>query len=151
MVTMSDVARVANVSQTTVSHVINGTRRVNPETEQAVRAAIEATGYSGDEIARSLRTGTTQTIGLAMSAISNPYFGDVVHAMERGATDRGYSLVLTDTHDVPEQELRAVRESGAPLAQGYLLGRPQYPASGVQWDPSWLQGITRRTLRPSAR
>lgn len=110
MVTMSDVARVANVSQTTVSHVINGTRRVNPETEQAVRAAIEATGYSGDEIARSLRTGTTQTIGLAMSAISNPYFGDVVHAMERGATDRGYSLVLTDTHDDPEQELRAVRE-----------------------------------------
>lgn len=110
MVTMSDVARVANVSQSTVSHVINGTRRVNPETEQAVRAAIESTGYAGDDIARSLRTGTTQTIGLAMSAISNPYFGDVVHAMERGATDKGYSLVLTDTHDDPEQELRAVRE-----------------------------------------
>jgi LacI family transcriptional regulator len=107
---MSDVARVANVSQTTVSHVINGTRKVNPETERVVRAAIESTGYAADEIARSLRTGSTQTIGLAMSAISNPYFGDVVHAMERGATERGYTLVLTDTHDDPEQELRAVRD-----------------------------------------
>lgn len=110
MVTMSEVARVANVSQTTVSHVINKTRKVNPETERVVLEAIEATGYSGDEIARSLRTGTTQTIGLAMSAISNPYFGDVVHAMERGATEKAYTLLLTDTHDDPDQELRAVRD-----------------------------------------
>jgi LacI family transcriptional regulator len=110
VVTMNDVARAANVSQTTVSHVINKTRKVNPETERLVREAIEATGYAGDEIARSLRTGSTQTIGLAMSAISNPYFGDVVHAMERGATASGYTLVLTDTHDDPEQELRAVRD-----------------------------------------
>lgn len=50
-----------------------------------------------------------------------------------------------------EGELRAVRESGAPLAQGYLLGRPAYPAPNVSWDPNWLEGITRRTLRPSAR
>jgi LacI family transcriptional regulator len=110
VVTMSEVARVANVSQTTVSHVINKTRKVNPETERVVLEAIEATGYSGDEIARSLRTGTTQTIGLAMSAISNPYFGDVVHAMERGATEKSYTLLLTDTHDDPDQELRAVRD-----------------------------------------
>lgn len=110
MVTMSEVARVANVSQTTVSHVINKTRKVNPETERVVLEAIETTGYSGDEIARSLRTGTTQTIGLAMSAISNPYFGDVVHAMERGATEKAYTLLLTDTHDDPDQELRAVRD-----------------------------------------
>jgi len=94
MVTMSDVARVAKVSASTVSHVINKTRAVMPETEKAVRDAIEATGYSSDGIARSLRTGTTQTIGLAMSAISNPYFGDVVHAIERKITEAGYSLLL---------------------------------------------------------
>jgi len=50
-----------------------------------------------------------------------------------------------------EGELRAVRESGAPLAQGYLLGRPGYPAPNVSWNPNWLDGIERRTLRPSAR
>lgn len=48
-------------------------------------------------------------------------------------------------------ELRVVRDSGAPLAQGYLLGRPAYPPPVVSWDKSWLQGITRRTLRPSTK
>lgn len=110
MVTMSDVARVANVSASTVSHVINKTRTVLPETEKAVRDAIEATGYSGDGIARSLRKGTTQTIGLAMSAMSNPYFGDVVHAIERKITAAGYSLILADTHDDPARERRAVKD-----------------------------------------
>jgi len=50
-----------------------------------------------------------------------------------------------------EGELRVVREAGAPFAQGYLLGRPAYPAPRVSWDSGWLRGITRRTLRPSAK
>ena len=110
MVTMSDVARIAKVSASTVSHVINKTRPVMPETEKAVRDAIEATGYSGDGIARSLRMGTTRTIGLAMSAISNPYFGEVVHAIERKITEAGYSLILADTHDDPARERQAVKD-----------------------------------------
>ena len=109
MVTMLDVARRAGVSASTVSHVINKTRPVLPETEKAVLDAIAAMGYSSDGIARSLRTGTTKTIGLAMSAISNPYFGDVVQAIETELTAAGYSLLLADTHDTAEGELSAVR------------------------------------------
>jgi len=107
---MADVARVANVSATTVSHVVNKTRKVQPETERAVLEAIEATGYAGDGIARSLRTGTTKTIGLAMSAISNPYFGDLVHSIERNVTRAGYSLLLADTHDDAVREKRAIKD-----------------------------------------
>ena len=107
---MSDVGRVAKVSASTVSHVINKTRRVDPTTEKAVLAAIELTGYWGDGIARSLRKGTTQTVGLAMSAISNPYFGALVHAIERNVTEAGYSLLLADTHDDPAREFRAVKD-----------------------------------------
>jgi LacI family transcriptional regulator len=110
VVTMADVARVAGVSQTTVSHVLNKTRRINPETESAVRDAIETTGYSNDGVARSLRTGTTKMIGLAMSAISNTYFGEVVHAIEREATRAGYSLLLVDTHDESQRERAAISE-----------------------------------------
>lgn len=110
MVTMSEVGKVASVSATTVSHVINKTRKVDPDTEKAVLAAIQSTGYSGDGIARSLRKGTTETVGLAMSSISNPYFGDVVHAIERSLTEAGYSLLLSDTHDDPARELKAVQD-----------------------------------------
>ena len=127
MVTMSDVARVANVSASTVSHVINKTRKVNPETEKAVREAIEATGYAADAVARSLRTGRTHIIGLAMTAISNTYFGDVVHALERTVTSRGYSLILTDTHDTPERELRALRALLSHRVDGIVLAPSAEP------------------------
>ena len=127
MVTMSDVARVANVSATTVSHVINKSRKVNPETEKAVRDAIEATGYAADGIARSLRTGRSHTIGLAMTAISNTYFGDVVHALELTVTNRGYTLILTDTHDTPEQELRAIHVLLSHRVDGIVLAPSASP------------------------
>ena len=127
MITMSDVALVANVSTSTVSHVINKTRKVNPDTERAVREAIEATGYAADGVARSLRTGTTHIIGLAMTAISNPYFGEVVHALERTATHRGYSLILTDTHDTPDRELRALRDLLSHRVDGIVLAPSAAP------------------------
>lgn len=121
MVTMSDVARVAGVSATTVSHVINKTRRIEPETERAVLEAIETTGYLNDRVARSLRTGKTMTIGLAISAISNPYFADVVHAIERMVSANGHSLLLADTHDDPDHELRAVTDLLAHRPDGLLI------------------------------
>jgi LacI family transcriptional regulator, galactose operon repressor len=124
---MQDVARVANVSATTVSHVINKTRRVNPETEKAVLEAIEATGFAANSVARSLRTGKSHTIGLAMTAISNTYFGDVVHALERTAALRGYSLILADTHDAPEQELRALRDLLSHRVDGVVLAPSAAP------------------------
>ncbi|MDQ3785941.1 MAG: LacI family DNA-binding transcriptional regulator, partial [Actinomycetota bacterium] len=61
MVTMKDVAELAGVSITTVSHVVNSTRSVAPETKARVLAAVEQTGYTGDAIARSLVTGGTRT------------------------------------------------------------------------------------------
>jgi LacI family transcriptional regulator len=111
---MADVAREAGVSISTVSHVLNGTRRVMPETEAAVRAAIENTGYIQDTVARSLARGGTMTVGVAMSAISNPFFGEVLKAIERRLATAGYSLALVDTHDDGTGEHRAVES---------LLGR----------------------------
>jgi LacI family transcriptional regulator len=108
VITMADVAKAAGVSVTTVSHVVNKTRRVNPETIEAVQAAITAIGYIPDQVARSIRTGDTRTIGCAISAMSNPYFADVVHGVERAAARAGYSLLLTDTHDEPEGQTQAV-------------------------------------------
>lgn len=109
-VSMAHVAALAGVSVTTVSHVVNRTRTVAPETEQAVLAAIAETGYVPDHVQRSLRTAGTRTIGLALSAVSNMYFADLVHSIERTLARAGYSLILTDTHDEVADELRAVSD-----------------------------------------
>jgi LacI family transcriptional regulator len=104
--TIHDVARAAGVSSATVSHVINNSRFVAPETRQRVLEAIEALQYRRHGIARSLRRSRTGTIGLMISDISNPFFSDLV----RGVEDRvhglghGYNLILCNTDEDQEKE-----------------------------------------------
>ena len=108
MVTMDDVASRAGVSTSTVSHVLNGTRKVSPATVQAVQRAIQALGYIPNTLARSLARSSTNTIGVAISALSNHYFSEAVHAIETECAKHGYMMLFVDTHDDPEQELRVV-------------------------------------------
>ncbi|MET7485892.1 LacI family DNA-binding transcriptional regulator [Streptomyces sp. NPDC005538] len=109
MATMADVARSAGVSVATVSHVLNDTRPVLPATRQAVLTAIEELGYTPNTLARSLVTSRTRSIGLAVSAISNPYFTEILQGVEAGALEHGYSLLIADPHDDPEHERKVVQ------------------------------------------
>ncbi|MFC4005456.1 LacI family DNA-binding transcriptional regulator [Prauserella oleivorans] len=119
--TQRDIAELAGVSITTVSHVVNGTRAVAPETRAAVLAAIEQTGYTGDVIARSLVTGGTRTIGVAISLLANPYFAVLMQAIEREAAAAGYTVLLSDTHDTVDTEQSVVRALRARRVEGILL------------------------------
>ena len=118
---MADVARLAGVSVTTVSHVINGTRPASQRTRDRVLAAIERTGYRPNTIARALARGGTQSLGLAISGLSNPYFMDVVAAVEQAAGRAGHTLLLGDTREDPEHELRIVRALAERQVDGMLL------------------------------
>lgn len=127
--TMADVALEAGVSTTTVSHVLNGTRHVNEETVSRVRAAIARTGYRPSSIARGLAGAPTQSIGLAISGISNPYFMDVIAAIEAEAAQAGHFLLLGDTHDEPRRELQMIEELVLRRVDGLLLA-PSAEAEG---------------------
>ncbi|MFC8104137.1 LacI family DNA-binding transcriptional regulator [Streptomyces sp. NPDC057363] len=109
MATMADVARSAGVSVATVSHVLNDTRPVLPRTRQAVLDAVEELGYTPNTLARSLVTSRTRSIGLAVSAISNPYFTEILQGVEAAALEHGYGLLIADPHDDPGHEHKVVR------------------------------------------
>ncbi|MEW2261496.1 LacI family DNA-binding transcriptional regulator [Streptomyces sp. NPDC047853] len=109
MATMTDVARSAGVSVATVSHVLNDTRPVRPHTRQAVLDAIEELGYTPNTLARSLVTSRTRSIGLAVSAISNPYFTEILQGVEAAALEHGYSLLIADPHDDPAHERKVAQ------------------------------------------
>ncbi|MGY2376035.1 LacI family DNA-binding transcriptional regulator [Pseudomonas sp. SDO524_S393] len=121
MVTMDDVASRAGVSTSTVSHVLNGTRKVSPATVQAVQRAIQELGYIPNTLARSLARSSTNTIGVAISALSNHYFSETVHAIETECAKHGYMMLFVDTHDDPEQELRVVTALHHRRVDGILL------------------------------
>ena len=109
MATMLEVAKRAGVSVSTVSHVLNGTRKVSAETARAVGDAISAVGYIPNTLARALARSTTGTIGVAVSAISNLYFGEIVRGIEAESARHGLMIFLTGTGDDPNRELDVIR------------------------------------------
>ncbi|MGW1163313.1 LacI family DNA-binding transcriptional regulator [Streptomyces sp. NPDC002513] len=121
MATMADVARSAGVSVATVSHVLNDTRPVLPRTRQAVLDAIDELGYTPNSLARSLVTSRTRSIGLAVSAISNPYFTEILQGVEARAREHGYGLLIADPHDDPEHEHEVVRLLHERRADGVIV------------------------------
>ncbi|BBU83649.1 hypothetical protein EIMP300_50490 [Escherichia coli] len=80
MATIKDVAKRANVSTTTVSHVINKTRFVAEETRNAVWAAIKELHYSPSAVARSLKVNHTKSIGLLATSSEAAYFAEIIEA-----------------------------------------------------------------------
>jgi LacI family transcriptional regulator len=106
MSTIRDVARMAGVSTATVSHVLNETRSVLPETRQRVLRAIATLNYRRDGIARSLRRSSSGTLGLIVSDISNPYFGDFVRGVEDAVYSGPdqYNIILCNTDEDAEKE-----------------------------------------------
>ncbi|MGX9885954.1 LacI family DNA-binding transcriptional regulator [Streptomyces sp. NPDC002276] len=133
MATMADVARSAGVSVATVSHVLNDTRPVLPGTRQAVLSAIEELGYTPNTLARSLVTSRTRSIGLAVSAISNPYFTEILQGVEAGALEHGYSLLIADPHDDPEHELKVGRLLHERRVDGMLVAPSAEPDALVAY------------------
>ncbi|MFJ9925383.1 LacI family DNA-binding transcriptional regulator [Streptomyces misionensis] len=141
MPTMADVARSAGVSVATVSHVLNGTRPVLPGTRQAVLDAVDALGYTPNTLARSLVTARTRSIGLAVSAISNPYFTEILQGVEAAALEAGYGLLLADPHDDPAHERKVARLLHERRVDGMIVA----PSA----QPGELVGYLRRHAVPT--
>ncbi|MDC9582939.1 LacI family DNA-binding transcriptional regulator [Xenorhabdus sp. PR6a] len=104
-VTRTDVAKEAGTSVAVVSYVVNnGPRPVAEATRQRVLAAIKKTGYRPNGIAKALVSGTTQTYGLIVPNISNPFISSMAHALQQEAFKHGQVLLLGDSGDDRERE-----------------------------------------------
>jgi len=118
---MKDVAELAGVSASTVSHVLNGTRKVSEDTRERVRLAIEELGYEPNLLAKSLKVSRTFTIGLLISDIQNPFFTSVIRGAEDVALSRGYHLFLCNTDEDPSREDEYVRELSKKRVDGLIV------------------------------
>jgi len=112
-VTLSDVAAHAGVSPATVSRVLSASRPVGREVEARVRRAAEELGYAGNGIARALRTRRTDTVGMVVPSILNPFFTALVDSMENALHAEGKHLFLCDSRHsaaVEAEHLRSLIE-----------------------------------------
>jgi DNA-binding LacI/PurR family transcriptional regulator len=127
--TIKDVAQLAAVSTTTVSHVVNRTRFVEEETRERVLQAIAALGYRPNVAARSLTTNRTNTIGVIVSDTSNHFFGELLRGIENIAVTAGYSLVVCNTDETLDREERYLNLLLSQQVDGIIAA-----ATSQRWD-----------------
>ncbi|NLY29851.1 MAG: LacI family transcriptional regulator [Firmicutes bacterium] len=125
MPTIKDVAAVAGVSTATVSRVLNG-ERVREETKQEVISAVKALGYRPNQIARSLKTQKTFSVGFVVPKF-DPFFMQVAQAIEYVLNEKGYSLIVCNSDENLEREIGRVKMLSQQQVDGLLV----VPTSGT--------------------
>jgi LacI family transcriptional regulator len=109
MANIREVAKRAGVSIATVSHVFNKTRPVSDEVRARVTQAAADLHYYPNYLARSLTTKKTGTIGMVVSDMSNPFFAELIHGVEKTLSAHQYNLMICNTEDNPYQEEEYLR------------------------------------------
>ena len=109
MARMKDVAERCGVSESTVSHVINGTRFVSPEVRENILRAMRELNYHGNAHARRLARGSSDFLGLIISDIENPFFPGLIKAFETAALAAGHHVLLSTTNYDPERTATSFR------------------------------------------
>jgi LacI family transcriptional regulator len=126
MSTIAEVARLAGVSPTTVSHALSGRRAVSEATQRRVQEAMDAVGYSPRRAAQNLATGSTRLLGLIVPDISNSFFAELAKGVEEAAIDAGYNVVLCNSAFNHERELLYLETIRSRAVDGvvYAAGSP---------------------------
>jgi len=132
-VTIADVARLAGVSTATVSRVLTGIGRARPDTHERVVAAAAELDYRPSGIARSLKLRTTQTLGLIVTDIENPFFPELVRAVENAAREAGFALLLCNAADDPEREVSSLDLLIERRVDGVIIAASSLPADHAAW------------------
>ena len=128
-VTIREVADAAGVSTATVSRALSGVQTVDPELVERVRRSAESLGYRANRVARALRRQSTQTIGVIVPDITNPFFPTVVQAVERELRQGGLSLLLCDAGNDVVIEAELVRNMFDHQVDGLLISACDRTAS----------------------
>lgn len=121
MVSIREVARLAQVSPATVSRVMNGTAKVDEEKAARVMKVVKETGFIPNEVARSLYKRSSRIIGLVTPDIENPFFNHLAKAIENEAYTNGYRLTLCNTADNYEKEKANIQMLTRMNADGIIL------------------------------
>lgn len=122
MVKLTDVAKLAGVSPTTVSRVINNYGSLSTKTKQKVQQAMRDLNYQPNTLARSLQGKQTHLIGLIFPGVSHPFFGQMVEEFESQLFKKGYRTILCNAGKDKEKERHYLRMLAANQVDGVIAG-----------------------------
>lgn len=120
-VSIKDIAREAQVSHSTVSRALSDSPLVSANTKARIQQLAREMGYSPDAQARSLVMGRTQTVGVVVTTITDPFIAEVVQSIETTAYDYGYSVILTSSGSDSKREIAAVEMLQSKRVDGVIV------------------------------
>ena len=129
MLTFVDVARRAGVSTATVSRTLATPERVAEKSRAAVFAAVKATGYTPNATARSLRARSTRMVLALLHGVGDPFYSEIVYAVEEVLFEAGYGMLVGDTHGDPRREAHYDRLVRSGQVDGVLLFSGRLPGA----------------------
>lgn len=124
--TLQDIADRTGYTVNTVSRALKNKSDISASTREYIRQAADEMGYIRNQMASSLRSGRTKTLGVVVGGMSNPYYGVMTDAIQNVAAEFGYSLFIFCSRDDPELELQVVETAISRQVDGILL----FPCSG---------------------
>ena len=120
-ISIADIARVAGVSHTTVSRALRESPLISADTRERIQKLAQEMGYTPNAIAQSLQTQRTSTIGLVVTSIDDPFLSDIVKGVEEVARVGGFSVLLSATHNDPDQEMAVIETFHRRRVDGILV------------------------------
>lgn len=134
MVSIADVAALAGVSPTTVSHTLSGKRRVSEAVRTRVEAAMRELGYVPSRTAQNLASGRTHVLGLVVPDIGNGYFAELAKGVERAAIERRYNVILCTTGFEHSRELAYLQMIRSRAVDGVIYAAGSPPSTSELTD-----------------
>lgn len=125
-VKITEVAREAGVSLSTVSRVMNGNPTVDPVLAERVREVAARLGYTANPLARSLVLGRTQTVSVVIPDLANPTFQAILRGLSHAAAKDGYHVLISDTEEQVHEE-REIASTTRRRTDGVILCAPRMP------------------------
>ncbi len=122
-ISIKDIARIAHVSPSTVSRALANSSRVKPETRTAIQRLASEMGYFPSQVARSLVTQRTRTIGLLATTITDLFQAEVIQFVEQTALNHSYSVILAHSGSESERELAELQVLRERRVDGIICSR----------------------------
>lgn len=130
-VTIKDIARAANTTHSTVSRALRDSSLISEEMRERIQQLAREMGYTPDAVAQSLQTKRTNTIGLVVTSISDPFFSDVVKGVEEVARPAGFSVFLNSSHNDPDHEIHVIEAFHRRRVDGILVASSRIGSNHV--------------------
>ncbi len=120
-ITIKDIARALNLSTSTVSRALRDSYEINPETKRLVMAYAERMNYRPNPIALSLKENRSRVIGVIVPQIANNFFSQAINGIEAIAYNRGYHVMIMQSHESYEREVVTVEQAVSRKVDGLLI------------------------------